>query len=131
MSVASKSITYATAPALPRVEKPALVRCLGPVDVEALRATVGRLSEEVWRQEDAAKENDYFCFAHTRHIVFRFIEPQLDAAVLLLESDMDGLAAAAAAGDGAGSGTLWLRRAGLPQGDAGQACGRGTGSTST
>ena len=61
-------------PALPRVEKPALVRCLGPVDVEALRAPVGRLSEKVWRQEDTAKENDYFCFTHTRHIVFRFIE---------------------------------------------------------
>ena len=72
--VGSGSSASGTAPALPRVEKPALVRCLGPVDVEALRAPVGRLSEKVWRQEDAAKENDYFCFTHTRHIVFRFIE---------------------------------------------------------
>ncbi len=40
VSAASKSITYGTAPALPRVEKPALVRCLGAVDVEALRARV-------------------------------------------------------------------------------------------
>ena len=60
-------------PAPPRVEKPDLVRHLGAVDVDALRASVGRLSEKVWRQEDAAKENDYFCFTHTRHIVFRFI----------------------------------------------------------
>ena len=49
---------------------------------------------------------------------------QPDAAALLLEADMDGLAAAAAAGDGAGRGALWLRRAGLPQGDAGEARGR-------
>ena len=60
-------------PELPRVEKPDLVRHLGAVDVDGLRARVGRLSEKVWRQEDAAKENDYFCFTHTRHIVFRFI----------------------------------------------------------
>ena len=60
-------------PGPPQVEKPALVRHLGAVDTDALRAHVGRLSEKVWRQEDATKENDYFCFTHTRHIVFRFI----------------------------------------------------------
>ena len=43
------------------------------MDADALRVHVGRLSEKVWRQEDAAKENDYFCFTHTRHVVFRFI----------------------------------------------------------
>ena len=58
---------------LPRVAKPARVRRLGAVDVTELRAHVGRVSEKVWRQEDADKENDYFCFTHTRHIVFRFI----------------------------------------------------------
>ena len=58
---------------LPRVEKPALVRYLGTVDVETLRSNVERLSEKVWRQENAAKENDYFCFAFTHHVVFRFI----------------------------------------------------------
>ena len=61
-------------PILPRVAKPDMVRHLGTVDVADLRAHVGRLSEKVWRQEDAAKENDYFCFTHTRHIVFRFID---------------------------------------------------------
>ena len=60
-------------PELPRVEKPDRVRHLGAVDVAELRAHVGRLSEKVWRQEDAVKETDYFCFTHTRHIVFRFI----------------------------------------------------------
>ena len=33
----------------------------------------GRLSEKVWRQEDAIKENAYFCFTHTSPIIFRFI----------------------------------------------------------
>ena len=58
---------------LPRVEKPDVVRYLGPVDVELLRVEVERLSEKVWQQEDAVKENDFFCFAHTRHVIFRFI----------------------------------------------------------
>ena len=58
---------------LPRVAKPAVARYLGPVDVAPLRACVGRLSEKVWRQEDAIKENAFFCFPHTSHIVFRFI----------------------------------------------------------
>ena len=58
---------------LRRVAKPARVRRLGAVDVAELRAHVERVSEKVWRQEDADKENDYFCFTHTRHIVFRFI----------------------------------------------------------
>ena len=57
---------------LPRVRKPVLVRHLGAVDVAELRAHVERLSERVWRQEDAAKENNFPCFVHTRHIVFRF-----------------------------------------------------------
>ena len=58
------------------VEKPDTVRRLGPVDaghLRALRAQVARLSDAVWNREDGAKENDFFCFAHTRHIVFRFI----------------------------------------------------------
>ena len=55
------------------VAKPHSVRRLGPVDVAPLRAQVARLSEKVWREADAVKENDFFCFAHTRHIVFRFL----------------------------------------------------------
>ena len=58
---------------LPWVEKPDVVRYLGPVDVETLRVKVERLSEKTWQQEDAVKENDFFCFAHTRHVLFRFI----------------------------------------------------------
>ena len=59
------------------VAKPRSVRRLGSVDVAALKSQVSRLSEKVWRQEDAAKENDYFCFAHTQHVVFRFVPPDL------------------------------------------------------
>ena len=62
--------------ALRPVEKPDTVRRLGPVDAAHLRtlqAQVARLSETVWNRENAARENGFFCFAHTRHIVFRFI----------------------------------------------------------
>ena len=67
----------ADATALQPVSKPHSVRRLGPVEVAPLRAQVARLSENMWRWEDAVKENDFLCFAHTRHIVFRFIPLQL------------------------------------------------------
>jgi len=63
---------------LRRVDKPARVRPLGAVGVEPLRREVAQLSERVWRQEDAAKENAFPCFHHTRHIVFRFIAGNRD-----------------------------------------------------
>jgi hypothetical protein len=63
---------------LPRVAKPARVRPLGAVGIEELRRRVARLSETVWRREDAAKENDFPCFHHTRHVIFRFIEGNRD-----------------------------------------------------
>ena len=68
----------AGAPPLRAVSKPARVRRLAPVRVEALRCLTARLSERVWQQEDQAKENDYDCFHDTRHIVFRFIEGNRD-----------------------------------------------------
>ena len=55
------------------VEKPHAMRRLGAVDVAALAKQVARLSETVWEKENAVKENDFFCFAHTRHIIFRFV----------------------------------------------------------
>ena len=60
------------------VRKPHSIRRLGPVDVGPLRALVARLSDKVWNRENAAKENNFPCFTHTRHIVFRFIP--LDSA---------------------------------------------------
>ena len=53
-------------PPLPRVAKPRTVRRLCAVDIAELRSRVGRLTEAVWRREDAGKENDFFCFHHTR-----------------------------------------------------------------
>ena len=63
----------AAAEALPLVPKPAVARCLGTVEIAELTGLVRRLSEKTWRQEDACKENNYFCFDHTQHIIFRFI----------------------------------------------------------
>ncbi|MCY4602425.1 MAG: aspartyl/asparaginyl beta-hydroxylase domain-containing protein [Acidobacteria bacterium] len=63
---------------LRRVHKPARVRPLGAVGVEDLRSWVARLSERVWAQEDAAKENGFPCFHHTRHVIFRFIAGNRD-----------------------------------------------------
>lgn len=61
-----------------QVDKPDTVRPLGVIDVSVLRRHVARLSERVWRQEDEAKENDFSCFHHTRHIIFRFIAGNRD-----------------------------------------------------
>ena len=72
--------TPGSAATLQPVEKPATVLRLGPVDVEALRTQVARLSENVWERENAVKENDFFCFTHTRHIIFRFIPPNRTSA---------------------------------------------------
>ena len=60
-------------PGLRPVEKPHSIRRLGPVDVAPLRAHVARLSDNAWNRENAAKENDFACFTHTRHVVFRFV----------------------------------------------------------
>lgn len=63
------------------VKKPHGVRELQPVDVSRLQALVLRVSEEVWAMEDAGKENNFRCFHHTRHIIFRFIEGARDHRV--------------------------------------------------
>ena len=60
------------------VDKPARVRSLGAVDVEPLRSRVLRLSRKVWRREDAAKENAFPCFHHTRHVIIRYIAGNRD-----------------------------------------------------
>ena len=66
-------------PPPPAVEKPAGVRALGRVDTGPLEAMLDRLTENVWRREDECKDNDFPCFHHTRHIVFRFIDGNRDA----------------------------------------------------
>ena len=66
-------------PPPPPVEKPVGVRRLGPVDTGPLKAMLERLTENVWSREDDSKDNDFPCFHHTRHIVFRFIDGNRDA----------------------------------------------------
>ena len=63
----------AAAAKLPQVEKPAFVRELGPVDVAELCRQVDKLSDRAWQKADDGKENDYDCFDHTQHVIFRFI----------------------------------------------------------
>lgn len=65
---------------LPRVTKPDLIRHLGPVDFEALKTHVERLSEAAWAKEDEGKPNSFPCFHHTQHILFRFIPDNHNAA---------------------------------------------------
>ena len=60
-------------PMPPVVKKPRHIRELGRVDISGLAPLVGAVSERTWAREDALKENDFDCFHHTRHIVFRFI----------------------------------------------------------
>ncbi len=63
---------------LPPVVKPDAVRPLGPVDAAPLRALIDRFSERMWNVEDSRKENDFFCFHHTRHVVLRFTRGNRD-----------------------------------------------------
>ena len=60
------------------VEKPAAVRRIGPVDAAGIAALTARLSETAWRREDSFKENRYFCFHSTQHVIFRFIAGNRD-----------------------------------------------------
>ena len=64
--------------ALPRVKKPAAVRRIGRVDADGLAALAARLSDTAWRREDGLKENRYFCFHSTQHVIFRFIAGNRD-----------------------------------------------------
>ena len=70
---ACEAITRAVGTAtLQPVEKPCAVRRLAAVETGPLRAQVARLSETVWNRASDVRENDFPCFAHVRHIVFRF-----------------------------------------------------------
>jgi len=63
---------------IPKVKKPDTIKELGAVEISALQALVERVSDQVWNLEDEQKENNFACFHHTRHIVFRFIEGMRD-----------------------------------------------------
>jgi hypothetical protein len=54
------------------------VRKLGTVDIDALRAAVLAISEDVWDAENASKPNKFEVLDETRHIVLRFIDSPRD-----------------------------------------------------
>lgn len=68
-------------PTLDRVEKPKSIRELCAVDLTEIQPLILNLPERLWDIEDARKENQFPCFHHTRHIVFRFIEGNRDPRV--------------------------------------------------
>ena len=56
-----------------QVKKPDYLQELGSVDICQLKSVVANISSNVWQQQDDIKENKFFCFHHTQHIIFRFI----------------------------------------------------------
>jgi hypothetical protein len=54
------------------------IRRLGTVDVDALRAAVLAVPDDVWDAENASKPNKFEVLDETRHIVFRFIDSPRD-----------------------------------------------------
>ena len=61
----------------PLARKPASgIRPLGPVDIAPLEAILARVTENLWRVESDTRPNNFACFHHTRHIVFRFCDFQ-------------------------------------------------------
>lgn len=61
-----------------KINKPETISELGKVDISTLKNLVARTSEQVWNLENEHKENNFECFHHTRHIIFRFIEGMRD-----------------------------------------------------
>jgi hypothetical protein len=61
-----------------KVKKPENILELGAVDISSIKPLVDRISEKVWNLENEGKENDFECFHHTRHIIFRFIKGMRD-----------------------------------------------------
>jgi hypothetical protein len=61
-----------------KIQKPQNILELGEVDISALKKTVLQTSEKVWDFENKDKENNFECFHHTRHIIFRFIKGMRD-----------------------------------------------------
>lgn len=60
------------------VKKPHTISNLGTTDTQPLKDLVQQLSNQVWIQEDKHKENNFPCFHHTQHIIFRFIKKNQD-----------------------------------------------------
>ncbi len=66
----------------PIVKKPASIKRLIKVDGTEIFNFYSKLSENDWSIENKAKENNFPCFHHTQHIIFRFIEGNLDPKII-------------------------------------------------
>lgn len=64
-----------------QVIKPSHLKNLGQIEISDLQAKVRLISEKVWSMENEDKENNFECFHHTRHIIFRFIRGMRDHRV--------------------------------------------------
>ncbi len=64
-----------------KVKKPRFIKELGAVDINAIKKSIEKISEKTWNLENQRKENDFDCFHHTRHVIFRFIEGMRDHRV--------------------------------------------------
>jgi hypothetical protein len=48
------------------------IRELGNIDISKIRTLVHSLGDKLWQLETKGRENEFDCFHHTEHIVFRF-----------------------------------------------------------
>ena len=60
------------------IGKPQAVEKLCAVALSGVKETVLKISDKMWSGEDSRKENNFACFHHTQHIVFRFITDMED-----------------------------------------------------
>jgi len=58
------------------------IRELGRVDISQLKYTIAKISDKVWLQETATRENNFDCFHHTQHIIFRFPDDIRDRTIV-------------------------------------------------
>jgi len=58
------------------------IRELGEIDISQIKNWVHKLSEAVWKKETQSRENDFDCFHHTQHIIFRFPDNLRDRTVV-------------------------------------------------
>ena len=60
------------------IEKPNDINQLCAIDISGVKDKVLKLSDKIWASENSRKENDFDCFHHTQHIVFKFITHRED-----------------------------------------------------
>jgi len=58
------------------------IKNLGAIDITQLKLYVDKLSDKVWESETKSRENDFPCFHHTEHIIFRFPDQLTDRTIV-------------------------------------------------